>query len=301
MASIQRVTVILNPSSGVQREGASVDAVQAALRSAGVREIAVLPLEDGLDLKQALADPLRKGTDAVVAAGGDGTVSAVSSALTDTEMPLGVLPTGTLNHFAKDLGIPADLDGAARVIAAGKWIPVDVAKVNDRLFVNNSSIGLYPAIVAMRETLMRQGWPKRVAMLAGVVSAVWEYPNISVRLTSGAAGPVTRTPLVFVGNNRYQFSGWEAGMRTGLQAGVLQVCTVQSQSRSALLRTVLLVLTGHTDAAPKLHIESADEVQLVTLRKRVRVAVDGEVVLMNSPLCYSICPGALRVLASRES
>jgi diacylglycerol kinase family enzyme len=118
---------------------------------------------------------------------------------------------------------------------------------------------------------------------------------------TGRDGLVTRTPFVFVGNNTYQLSGLEAATRNGLHGGVLQVCTVRNPNRLALLRALALALAGNTNATPDLFIASAEEARVVTLRRRVRVAVDGEVIIMNSPLVYSICPAALRVLARKES
>jgi diacylglycerol kinase family enzyme len=289
---------VIRPEQG-GRSGAR-DQLRALLSSAGVAEIETLELTQGLDLKGAIMHHRNAGTDAVVAAGGDGTVSAVASTLIDTDSPLGVLPTGTLNHFAGDLGIPADLELAAHFIAAGHSIRVDVGKVNSRTFINNSSIGIYPAIVRVRSELMRRGLSKRIAMVGAVGAAVWGFPNTSVRVIAGGTGLVTRTPFVFVGNNRYEISGLNATSRKDLQEGVLQVWTVSNPSRFALFRALALAVVGNKEAVPELHLGSAEKVRVETLRKRTLVALDGEVALMQSPLLYSICPRALRVLVQEK-
>src|SRR5438132_11799820 len=98
-------------------------------------------------LKEAAAAP---GLDAVVAGGGDGTLSCAAGHLAGTGRAFGILPLGTLNHLARDAGIPADIEEAARVIAAGHVREIDVAEVNGRVFVNNSSVGLYPDMVMLR-------------------------------------------------------------------------------------------------------------------------------------------------------
>jgi diacylglycerol kinase family enzyme len=291
----RRVAVFLNPASGLRRQGASEHHVAAALQAAGLDSEIIL-LQRGLDVGKIVAEKVRSGIRLVVAAGGDGTVSAVGAALAGTEATLGVLPAGTLNHFARDLHLPLELDAAARVIASGETICVDVAEVNGRIFVNNSSIGLYPTMVSVRESWMKRGMPKRLAMIQAAMTAVWRFPNRTVRVTAGETGLKIRTPLVFVGNNEYAFSGLEAGRRARLQDGVLQVCTVRDPSRSALFRTVFLALIGRVSAAPDLQTLRTEQASIRTFRRHVKVALDGEVVRMRSPLFYRIRPASLKVM-----
>jgi diacylglycerol kinase family enzyme len=169
--------------------------------------------------------------------------------------------------------------------------------VNDRVFVNNSSIGLYPAMVRVRERFTRRGVPKPLAMLIGSASALWQFPNTSVHLTTAEGHLSTRTPFVFVGNNVYQLSGTEAGTRQRLQDGVLQVCVVRDPSRLALLRAFLKAAVGKAETAPELEMVNVHETEIRTFRGVVRVALDGEVVKLHSPLRYQVCPGALCVIA----
>lgn len=289
----KRVAVILNPRSGLKREGAPRNVVDDALRSAGL-EPEIIPLERKLDVAKAIDERVRSGCCAVVAAGGDGTVSAVGSVLAGTETALGVLPTGTLNHFAHDLGIPPELEDAARVIADGHTSRVDVAEVNGRVFLNNSSLGLYPSVVRSRESLMRRGLPKTLALSLAALVALWRFPNQTVRVNVGSSKVLMRTPLVFVGNNQYVFAGLEAGSRASLTGGNLQLCTVAQASRTALFGAILLTSLGK--AANELRLTETDRATIVTFRKHVRVALDGEVLRMRSPLNYVIRPARLKVL-----
>jgi diacylglycerol kinase family enzyme len=133
-------------------------------------------------------------------------------------------------------------------------------------------------------------------MICGVGAAVWDFPNTSVRVIVGRTGLTTRTPFVFVGNNIYQVSGLNAGGRKELHNGVLQICTVSNPSRFALFRALALAVARNKEAAPELHLGIAEEARVETMRKRIPVALDGEVVMMQSPLLYSICPRVLRVL-----
>ncbi len=289
----RRVAVILNPHSGLRREGAPKDLVDAALRAAGL-EPEIIPLKRSLHVANTIAERVRAGCCAVVAAGGDGTVSAVGAALVGTDTALGVLPTGTLNHFARDLGIPSDLDEAARVIAGGYTTQVDVAEVNRHIFLNNSSLGLYPTLVQLRENLMRRGLPKTLALCLAAVVALWRFPNQTVRVSTENSRVMMRTPLVFIGNNQYEFAGLEAGSRARLSDGLLQLCTVRQPGRTALFRAMLLTSLGRT--ATELHRVDTERARITTFRKHVRVALDGEVVRLRSPLEYAMHPAALKVL-----
>lgn len=299
MPGIKRVLLVLNPVSGPKRNGAPEQDLRGPLNSAGIDIVEAIDITRTPDLPGAIAAN-RTGADAVVAAGGDGTVSAVAAALAGTGTPLGLFPTGTLNHFAADLGIPTGIAAAAGIIAAGHTREVDVARVNGRTFINNSSIGFYPAIVRVRDRLVTRGFPKRLALVCGVGAAAWQFPNVSARLLAGDTGILARTPLVFVGNNVYRLSGLHAASRDSLQDGVLQVCTMTDPRRRAMFRALALALIGNTEAAPELRLTTAREARVETLRKRVAVALDGEVFMMRSPLVYSIWPLALRVLAPAE-
>ena len=144
----------------------------------------------------------------IVAGGGDGTVSTVAAALVDTDICLGVLPLGTLNHFAKDLGLPLDLEAAVRCIATGVTSRVDVGEVNGRVFVNNSSLGLYPDIVRDREQQQKRfGRGKWHALLRASIAALRRYPFLQVSLAVEGRERAYRTPFVFIGNNAYRMEG----------------------------------------------------------------------------------------------
>ena len=143
---MSRTTVIVNGGAGSGHDDTLRAQVQSHFEAVGVAAEVILA-KGGAAIAAQVDIALRAGVDVIVAGGGDGTVSAVAAALVDTEVALGVLPLGTLNHFAKDLGLPLDLGGAVRVIAAGQTQRIDVGEVNGRVFINNSSLGLYPEMV----------------------------------------------------------------------------------------------------------------------------------------------------------
>src|SRR5205085_5858695 len=138
----------------------------------------------GAELLRLARHAARGGAQVVVAGGGDGTVSAVAAAVAGTDKTLGVLPLGTLNHFAKDLHIPLDLAAAVRNLVEGHAVSVDVGEVNGQIFINNSSLGIYPQIVREREKKQRQGMSKWPAFLLALFTVLRRYPLVGVRLVA---------------------------------------------------------------------------------------------------------------------
>jgi YegS/Rv2252/BmrU family lipid kinase len=294
-----RVAVLLNKSSGPKREGASEEEIRSAFEPFGIH-LDVIPLNDPQEASRQIAQRVKAGIHAIVAAGGDGTVSLVGAALAGTETSLGVLPTGTLNHFAKDMRLPTDLQAAAAAIANGRTVNVDVAEVNGRVFLNNSSLGFYPTIVIERDKRIAKGMSKMIALVPATLTAMWRFPNTTVRLQSEETGIITRTPFVFIGNNHYVFSGLQAGSRAHLCDGRLQLCAIASASRWTLVKSVFLALVGNIETAPEVITLDTRWAKIGTLRRYVRIALDGEVVRMKTPLVYSIRPAALKVLVPAE-
>jgi diacylglycerol kinase family enzyme len=231
-----------------------------------------------------------------VAAGGDGTVNAVAAAVAGTKIPLGVLPVGTLNHFAKDLGLPLELEEAVRVAAEGAVRQVDVAEVNGRVFVNNSSLGVYPRIVALRQRSGARGWGKWLAGLWATVAVLRRRPFMAVRIRIDDETVVRRTPFVFVGNNEYKMAGLDAGVRESLTGGRLALYVMHATRRRSLLLLGWKVVWRGGDQVDELDCFPVQEA-VVETRRRLPVALDGEVVPMDSPLRYRIRPLDLNVLA----
>jgi diacylglycerol kinase family enzyme len=265
--------------------------------AAGV-QARIVPLASGAHAAEAVRSAIASGAEAVVAGGGDGTINSVASALLGTTTPLGVLPLGTLNHFAKDLGIPLDIEGAVNTIAARHVADIDVGDVNGHTFLNNSSIGMYPSIVVEREALREKGYPKWIAFALASARIARRYRRVLVRLTAGDANKTFRTPFVFVGNNEYQVDGIRLGGRTRLDRGLLFAYYVSPRLRGrALPKLVALALLGRAKATGALESLAGATFDIETPRSRqLRVAVDGEVTRQSTPLHYQIKPGAIRVI-----
>ena len=252
--------------------------------------------QSGAEVIELAQDAARGSYKALVAAGGDGTVNTVAAAAVDSGKVLGVLPLGTLNHFARDLNIPSDLQAAAQTIAAGHTTEVDVAEVNNRIFLNNSSLGLYPTIVRERQKRERLGFRKWPAFFWATIQAMRRYPFLDVQLRVNGELLDRLTPFVFVGNNEYAMDLFNIGLRDRLDRGELSIYITQRTSRLKLIGLALRAVAGNLRDDKDFLALSATEVKILTARKRLRVAFDGEVDLMKTPLHYRVRPGALRVI-----
>lgn len=250
---------------------------------------------DDPDVGRSLRQALAQGADMLVAAGGDGTVNAVAEVAAEAGAILGVLPLGTLNHFAKDNGIPLELDAAVAVLAHGRVAAVDAGQVNDKIFVNNSSIGLYPQIVRNREKSQAQGTGKWNAFLQAALYVFGRYTKLNVAITTPEKAIKLRTPFVFIGANRYEIAGLQAGSRQCLDRGVLWVHGAPNAGRARLLWLALKTLLGLSSHREWHNLET-QTLEIHVRSRSIKVSVDGEVLRLAGPLRYRILPGALKVM-----
>jgi diacylglycerol kinase family enzyme len=239
--------------------------------------------------------------ETIVAAGGDGTVSAVAAEVAGTEKVLGVLPLGTLNHFAKDLHLPLDLQGGVRTIAERNIKSVDVGEVNGRVFINNSSLGIYPHIVHRRiveQMRLRIGkWP---AFIWASMHAFRRFPFLDLRVELKGETLRRKTPFLFVGNNEYEMTGFRIGARKRLDAGKLGLYLTHRVGRWGLIRLAVRALLGYLSQQKDFEAYLVNEAFVEAHRRLILVAADGEVRWMELPLQYRSRPGALRVIAPRN-
>jgi YegS/Rv2252/BmrU family lipid kinase len=292
------VPVLLNPAAG---SGPDRAAVEAAFAACGLA-VAIRTFGDDRALAELLDEILRTRPPLVVAGGGDGTVAAVAARLVDGESALGVLPLGTLNHFAKDLGLPLDLDRAAHAIARGDTRRIDVGEVDGRCFLNNSSLGLYPRIVLAREHAQKRlhlgKWP---ALARATWQALRNPRALTVALEVDGERLQRRTPFLFVGNNRYVLAGMEAGTRPALDGGVLSLHVLRPQSPLGFVWMALRTLCGLRTRERDFERFLVHELQVQTGGDSLEVACDGEVAPMPLPLRFRVRPRALRVVVAGDA
>jgi diacylglycerol kinase family enzyme len=291
-----KVRVIINRGGGSFGED-SADKLRPLFDAHGINAkiLAVEPGEiDGHCTEAAKAS----GVDALVAAGGDGTISTAAAAVAGTDMPLGVLPLGTLNHFAKDAGIPLDLEEAVAVIAGGRTRQVDIAEVNGRVFINNSAVGLYPELVRSREAQQRSlGRGKKTAMLVAGVRAFWRFSQRRLTIRIGGQEGSIVTPLLFIGNNRYKVSLMGLGQRDAIDRGELCLYAPLAGGPFHFLSIAIRAVLGREERQDDfVALDGIKDVEIDSPRRALMVATDGEAQSLETPLCYKIRAGALKLI-----
>ena len=299
MPPLESFKVIINARSGFSDKEAARRLLTETFHAEGISaEISLA--KSGAEVAELAREAALESWAVIVAGGGDGTINSVASAVVGTDKILGVLPLGTLNHFAQDLKIPLDLESAARTLVSGHAVNVDVGEVSGRIFLNNSSLGLYPTIVRERQKQQRLGSGKWPAFVWAAIAALRRYPFLHVRLTASGKSFDLNTPFVFVGNNKYVMEGFNIGRRERLDQGQLSVYITNRTGRWGLVRLALRALLGHLRDEKDFLVLLTDEVKIKTRHKRLRVAFDGEVDLIEGPLHYRVRPGALRVIVPDE-
>jgi YegS/Rv2252/BmrU family lipid kinase len=298
----QRTIAVINSTAGAPMDGAAAKRLHEIIESRKLNWQICLA-RDGSEISALARRAAQSEANVVVAGGGDGTLSEVASHLAGTEKLFGVLPLGTLNHFAKDLDIPLELSAAVDNVAAGNTVAVDVGEVNGRVFLNNSSIGLYPRVVAQREAQRKYGRSKWIALFSAAFRALRQYAAFRVYVTADGKRFTRRTPILFVGNNEYQIEGRDLGARHCLNSGRLCLYVLHHTGPWGLLKFALRALLRRAWRIKDFDALHARAIDVELRRAKTRVAIDGELFTMDTPLRYRIRQGALKVIvpAAKDS
>ncbi len=290
-----RICCIINTRSG-KKSQQFTQALEAQFAKHNA-DVEIIETQDGSSLPRLSKLAIEEGYDTIVAVGGDGTINAVASAAVGRpDIKFGVIPRGTLNHFAGALGIPPELEKAVETIVAGHAKSIDVGQVNGQIFVNNSSLGLYPSIVNMREGLQKKGASKWPAALWSSLKIFFRFHRLSLDLVSTNGVMRTQTtPMLFVGNNTYDTAISKLGTRTSLEGGQIWIMMPKSSSRMGLLSSFLKIILGRETAGDAVILETTG-LTVTSKRAMEKVAIDGEVIRLHSPLNYKILPKSLRVI-----
>lgn len=292
------IEIIINSGSGSVLGEETAESICERFLAHDLR-VNVYIAKDGDDLER-IARNAAKSADIVVAGGGDGTISAIAAEVAKAGKTLGVLPLGTLNNFSKDLSIPQDTSEAVDTIATGKVKVIDLAEINGRTFINNSSIGLYPRIVLRRDAHQRLGRGKWRAAFWATLQMVRFSPFLKVRIELDGKTFLRKTPFVFVGNNEYEMDLYNIGRRQSLDEGELNVYFLHRGGRWGVALLLLHTLIGRLRQWDDFEDVNTDSITIQTRRKKLYVALDGEVRTIETPLVYKIRPGALKVIVPNE-
>ena len=294
MASI---AVLINRGGGAAAADPDIGkSVADAFRAAGLD--ADVELVDGGQCEVRSRAIAERGDKLLVVGGGDGTISAAASALVGTETLLGILPLGTLNHFARDLGIPSKLDEAVALIAKRPERLVDVAEMNGRIFINNSAIGLYPLMVVDRDAQRRRlGRSKKLAMIVASARTLARFHHQRLTLTVNDEKERVDTPLLFIGNNDYRVDIGAAGQRESVEDGQLSVLVMRKKTRRGFIAATIRALLNRAREDDMVRIDGVTRLRVSSRPSMLPVALDGEVVRESPPLDYKLRHKALKVIA----
>lgn len=293
------LALLWNSSSGWSDSDKTRLMVESVLSEDGSR-VDVRQVDRGMNIFEESKAIAARGADVLVASGGDGTINAAASALIHQSTALGIIPAGTLNHFARDLHIPLDAEAAARALLDSRVIEVDAASVNGLIFINNSVLGLFPNYRTVREAWERHGFGasrlgRFIATMAAIVRVFWRLPHLRVSLLIQGRTHTLRTPFVLVGNNEHAMEGFALGRRERLDSGLLSVYAMRPCSRWQLLRLVLRLVFGRASRESIFDVFHTSQLTIDSKRSRIGVGIDGEMVRMKTPLQYKSLPGALKV------
>lgn len=294
--------VVFNSGAGSSDADGERQVMERVFRASG-REFTFLPVADPSRIGEVAGQAVRLARErlgVVVAAGGDGTINAVASVVLGSGCPFGVLPQGTFNYFGRVHAIPQDTEAAVHALLGAHVSPVQVGQVNGRPFLVNASLGLYPQLLEDREAWKQQwGRSRFVAFLSGLATLLQARKQLALRIESGGQSLQLRTPTLFVGNNHLQLArvGIDEQHADAVEQGLLTGIAVRPIGTLALFGLLLRGVLGRLGDAE--NIDSFAFRRLtVTPRghKRIKVATDGEIVWMRTPLVFEVAPEPLLLL-----
>ncbi|QDJ51424.1 diacylglycerol/lipid kinase family protein [Bordetella hinzii] len=299
LAGHEILHIIINTGSGRDDDGQTI--IRDALQAAG-RQHVIHPVHDARRLGGIARDVVARAREqggVVVAAGGDGTLNAVAAAVLGSGVPFGILPQGTFNYFGRAYGISQDTAQAVKALLSARPRAVQVGLVNGRLFLVNASLGLYPQLLQDREAYKnRFGRRRWVALLSGLVT-LWRHRS-QLDLTLEYGGQRLRTPTLVVGNNALQLRQIGMAQADALDEGKLLAMTLRPVGTWALYGLLLRGLMSRLGEAEQVSSFAFKRLTVGLRRRRVKVAMDGEICWLDTPLRFEVSPEPLMLLVPAE-
>lgn len=301
-AALRSFFVVLNPGSGEHEAGEVRASIERVLQSAG-RQVEFFELRPGevMSICQAAARRASEAGGALVAVGGDGTLNAAAQAAITHGCPMGVIAQGTFNLFARDHGLPQDAAEGARILLDARPQAVQVGLLNERVFLVNASIGLYPQLLEDRETFkQRLGRHRWVAMLSGLKTVLGWRRELTIEVELDGRIEQLRTPTLFAGNNALQLemvSAPEPLVREVREGRKLVGLVARPHGRWFKLRLMLRGLLGQVGASPEVDSFAFRSLTVAPAgARKLKAATDGEAIAMQPPLRFSVSPRPLMLL-----
>lgn len=298
--SRSRVTLILNASSGRKDADARIEEIRTRLEPV-VSRLVIRPVRNGGEIADTARSAVREGTDMIVVFGGDGTQSAVAGAIANSGVVMGVLPGGTFNYFARELGVGETLDEALDVLVNGRTRDWDLGAVNDRIFINNASFGAYPEILERREKVYGRWGRSRIAAYWSVFAAMMDLGDpMRLRITINGETQVYDTAVAFAARSAYQLESLGLSGADAIRDGHFALFLAKRKTRLGLMAASLRLAFGHAQRGDDFDLIIADELLIETGRPRKLLAFDGEKAKMRGPFQLKVMRGALRVMVPSD-
>lgn len=297
----RKFVVIINRGSGDKLGGEREKRIRSAFAAMDHPvDMEIIDPRQGIERAVSAAMVLRP--DVIVAAGGDGTISGIAEILCGSKITLGIIPSGTFNYFARSVNLPLDIDEAVRVLIEGSERPLDVAQINDHLFLNNTSIGAYSAILKTREGIYARWGRSRIAAYWSVIRTLATFrAPLNLKVTLDGKKRQYRTPLVFVMNNAFQLDQMGLPGREMIESGQMVMLVAPHTNRWGLFKHALALSLGHAREKVDYEIHGANEIHIDMQRGRRAVARDGEITRMQGPFHLKILRGALRLIVPQTA
>jgi diacylglycerol kinase family enzyme len=288
--------VIINQDSGADNKAVLTAEIESAFTAHGWQVEFVLA--DRRTLRSRTQQTVAQAPGAIVVAGGDGTINTVASACVEAKRPLGLVPAGTFNYVSRNVGVPTEVSKAVAVIVDGRVRAVDIGEINGRIFLNNAGIGLYARMLERREQDKRRfGRSRVVAFFSGMKCLLSPHPLYEVELIVDGQTARHHTTTLFFGCNELQLEDFNVTAAECLHHQKLAVLLLKLHSRWEVSVAACAALLGRLDEAYTTETMCASSIRVQTGRRALKVAIDGEIALLRSPLDVTLRPGALQVFA----
>lgn len=300
----RRFTIIMNAASGNDAKERTRELLRDRLQSHGCAAH-IVEIPPGGDVNAICEEAVvaaRESGDIVVAAGGDGTLNTVAGFCHQHAVPMGIVPLGTFNYFARDLDISLDPAEAADTLVTGILRTVPAGMVGEKLFLVNASIGLYTDVIRNRESVKARLGRYRIVALGAAVASFFQRRRVfTVHLHKGAEDIMRRTMMVFVCKNRFQLENLGLAMADSIADDQLSISILKPARRLQIARILFRGMIGLMHGEKRVEELSATQFMLETDHRHARVVIDGEIAVMKTPLVFRAVPAALQVITPQPA
>ena len=291
-----RVALVLNGAAGKKNARAQEVPIRDRL-APQVASFACYPSSKGSDIPAAALRAVQDGADLVLALGGDGTQSAVAGAVAGTRAVMGVLPGGTFNYFARELGVGDTVDAAITTLLSGQVRALHVGEVNGRIFLNNASFGVYPAILERREAIYRRWGRSRIAAYWSVLMTLRDMRDpMHLSLTVNGVRRDMHTPLAFAARSAFQLDSLGLDGADAVRDGQVALFLAKGHTPRHLMAAAFRLAFGRVAHGQDFELVLADDILIETHKRQRLLAFDGEKQRMTGPFRLRVLRDALSVI-----